>query len=296
MKTFLDALEADLASLAEHPHTAHGSPRPRAALPAAQRYALQKPRGCGRRIAAVCAVLASVGVAAVVAPLTWAPESLPVFDAPTADASSLDGRPGVPSASKYALRDSRRFQTRGGAGYVVASKDGEQVCLVIPDARTPGTFGSGCASLARVKRRGLAGELGGPASRGHRGESTVAFVLPAGTDPELRLTGPRGPIPFSVSGGVATATLRSAATLHYEVRGTPRRHEFEAPLGRSDDYIAVRCRGYEVRLPVPEPSSAGPPPAYRLDGECRNPKHRRYAPGGGRHGDRHPPTRTWLAG
>lgn len=225
MRSFLDGLGAELATLASR-YPAPGQPAPRPST-------VQGPAATRRRTRAPTrlAILATAtGAAAAIALAASAPDRLPVFNAPTADASPLAGQPGTPPARRFAWRDGRAFATPDGTGYVVRSSDGQQLCLVLPDAAIAGSFGSSCSELPLVERSGLAGELLTQPTKRQAGRSLVAFVLPVGTARHVRLTGPDGVIPVTVSAGVAAARLRSAATLHFEVRGRSRRHHFEAPF------------------------------------------------------------------
>ena len=238
MRHFLDELDGQLAVVAREP-------APRLRAPSAR-----VPR-TWRRLAAGGALAAAGALAAVGLGASSSPE-LPVFGAPQADASALAGRPGVPPAAQFDLASSRVFLTPDGPGHVIESRDGRQLCIVLPDRVIPGSFGSRCARRPSIDQLGLAGEMV-EAGRGRRaGRALVAFVLPARTGTDVRMVEPDGTaIPVAVHDGVAVAALRTEALLRFDVGGRPRQHRFEAPFGRGT--VEIDCGRHAIRIPAPEP-------------------------------------------
>ncbi len=223
MRTFLDELDRRLVDAAV----------PRATVP--------------RRVVAA-GTLAAVAL--------WAGSSavLPVLGARPADARALAGKPGVPPADRFDLGASRAFPTPDGPGHIIPSHDGRRLCVVLPDRSAPGTYGSSCATLARIDARGLAGEMVAAGRPLQPGRSLVAFVLPSGTGASVELVGPDGEaLAVSVHSGVAVATLQTEALLRFDVDGAARVHRFEAPF--VDDDVVLRCADRVVARPAPSPAN-----------------------------------------
>lgn len=256
MRSFLDTLDGGLRRAA----AVAAAPAP--AAPPLARNARQ--RWLNR--AGIPAALVA-GAAGVLTLSAGTPSGLPVLDAPSADASALAGGAGVPPSSGYDLRRSRAFPTPAGTGYVVPSRDGGALCVVLPDGAAPRSFGSGCAPRPRVETDGLAGEVAHAGSRSRPGRTQIAFVLPRGAGSDVRLEGASGALPVSVHSGVAVATLETAATLRYEVGGAAREQDFSAPLAPPRTAV-LRC-GRQV-VEVPPPPEPGPIDQQRL---CRQRPH-----------------------
>lgn len=277
MRSFLDELDGRLAELAAETAAAPSTIRPRPSRPEPE--PVRRPRAPRGRWAAVslgCGIAAAIGLLAATLSAGGS-ATLPILGAPPADASALAGKPGVPPAGRFDLASSRVFPTPDGPGRVILSLDGQRLCVVLPDRAAPGTYGSGCAARQQVGADGLAGEMVAASSRNAPGRALVAFVLPAGTGPELRLVTPEGAVvPVAVHAGVAVATLSTEALLNFEVDGIPRVHRFEAPP--MDRTVTVDCGDHLVSLPAP--ASRGRKHPWLLRG--RSELCRQAPPGRGR--------------
>ena len=259
MRDFVDASERLLATLAGET-VAGPSPAPRTS----------RTRGRATRpliaLAGVMAITILLGSSAELAQRT---RDLRVWSAPEANAASLSGRPGAPPAASYDYARSRPFATPDGQGYVVPSHGERSLCLVLPDATLPGTFGSSCVRTATVARRGTIGQMVRPA-RGHQpGRVLTAFVLPAGASPDVRVTSGDREVSTSVAHGVVVVVTTAAATLRYEAQGRVHLRELGAPFREADD-VTIACGDELVRVDVPPtPRGGGAPPRLNTARLCR---------------------------
>ncbi len=109
--------------------------------------------------------------------------ALPAFSRPAIDIADRASKLPPGMSKGFDLRHARSFSTSKGVGYIVASSDGASVCIVVPDP--PAGYGSTCASIKEVLRRGLIGELVAPAPDAGRTE-VVVLQADAAATPILR--------------------------------------------------------------------------------------------------------------
>lgn len=218
MQDFLDGLDQRLMSLAEAQDQ--------------EAAAATHARPRRRRRPAVLGGL-TAGLAAVVAAFTMVGTSaadLPILSTATTDASRL--KDVLPSLASRGVDFSQAhvFGTPGGPGYVFQAREGGPVCMAIPDAGTPGEYGSSCSgSLAQVERDGLGAELAGDRGSDRDAQSTFAFVLPDhAKDVRVTLDGRR--VRPQIDSGVVTATSQGPARISWTVRGVPADTSFQGPF------------------------------------------------------------------
>lgn len=174
----------------------------------------------GRRLLAVSAGMLALATALVAWQISLGGRSddavaatLPALRHADRDVSRLPGLP--PSVRKRMdLRRAYEFSTASGAGFVVASPDREQICVVI--ATSDSSYRSTCARTDQVQRRGLVSGLVRP--NAPPSEKTIAVVLPDGA-PSPTIRYPDGRIKrLAVINGVATGTLPLGGFLRVVVR------------------------------------------------------------------------------
>lgn len=139
--------------------------------------------------------------------------TLPALRHARSDVSRLTALP--PNVRKTMdLRRAYEFSTASGTGYVLASANQKQICVVLakPDAE----FQSTCASSNAVHSRGLVSGLVRPKTHGVL--TTVAVVLPDGAPAPTIRYGDGSIKRLVVLNGVATATLPPGGLLRVAAR------------------------------------------------------------------------------
>lgn len=242
MNDFVAALGTRLEELSET--TTAAAPAGRAAAPVRHRRRL--PSGSRRRWSPIGGALSAAGVlattTAVLVTLASTDEAqLPVFGTPASDASALRGTQGFPAGSGLDLRQARAFATPGGTGYVVPSTSGPSaVCIALPDADT-GSYGSGCAPLAKAERDGELAALSGERS------TIAAFLLPVGGRGPVTLVEGRRRRAVPVQSGVAVVQVERRATLEYRAPGGVRTRSVPGPFKGP---LRINCEGRRSPLKV----------------------------------------------
>lgn len=207
MDAYIDALEVTIKEAARRQHRDRARRRgDDRAVAARRRRALRLAMG-----AAASAALAAAAVAVLPQggkPSAAQAATLPVFSRASTDIAQTRELPADLSRG-FDLAHARAFATSKGTGYVVASTDGRSVCMVIPDP--PAGYGSTCAPLAEVQRRGLIGERVAPTPSA--GRSEVIVVQPAAMPAPTLRDGDGKARTLDVRDGVATAIITRTGTL-----------------------------------------------------------------------------------
>jgi hypothetical protein len=178
-------------------------------------------------LAATSVVLAAVIVSVILLDASSPPSALaqkfPVFSAASVQPSraALGVMPANVKASA-----SVAIQTAHGAGYVMASDKGRELCVAVPapsaravlEAVREGAYTGardvgGCVTVARAERKGIV--LVAPLE--HRGVEVVIVLPAAASAPVIRREGHTTTL--KVKDGTAVANVYSAAAMEYEVGG-----------------------------------------------------------------------------
>lgn len=217
MKDFLDQLDDRLQALAVLETTPADTTRPKKAR-----------RRRGAWLGAITATLAAGAAAFTMTGTSLA--DLPILDTPTTDASGI--RQAVPAVADRGVDFSKAhsFGTPGGPGYVLVTPETDTVCIVVPDAEAPGTYGSSCGTpLERVEREGLFVEMVGDQGQNPDATNLVAFVMPDGAE-DVRLRTEGRTTEPELQSGVLVEELRKEGVLSWTVDGKPFRRLVEGPF------------------------------------------------------------------
>lgn len=250
MRDFLDGLDERLAAIAVDPP----EPAPAAVTRKARRL----------RRAIVGALTAGVGtVIAIFAMTGTSLADLPILSTGTTDATAI--RRQVPAVQRAGVDFSKAhaFGTPGGPGYVLATPKQDTVCIVIPDPRAPGDYGSSCGTpLAAVEADGLAAELVGDRGIDPNATSIFAFVLPDDAD-DVRLRSGGRTRDAEVEAGVAVGEITEQTDVLWTVDGKSASKRFEGPFQGTGGGLATCPDGRTVPLPdvgAERPATPGVPP------------------------------------
>jgi hypothetical protein len=225
MDAYIQALEATIREGARRQHRQRPKTQPRRKLLLAT-------------AAAAALTATALGLGAVLrsgeAGLAQA-AALPAFSRPATDVADRAARLPSGISKGFDLRNARSFATSKGAGYVIASSDGASVCVVLPDP--PAGYGSTCATIDEVVRRGLIGERVAPAPNTGRTEVVVlqADAVPA---PVLRDSAGRTRS-LHVRDGIATTVITRAGRL--TVAGRDGKRSIEVRPFEPQGAIWVEC-------------------------------------------------------
>lgn len=171
------------------------------------------------------------------------------------------------------LRHAYAFPFGEHTAYVLSSRDRQNVCLVLPDP--PAGFGSTCATLASVKRRGLVGMLIAPSGTSAR--SRIAVVLPDDVPaPEIRYRD-GDTVRLSVTDGVATAAIRGEGTLIVTAQDGSRRVAVQRQEPEGEQWVDCGD-GHGVKVTDPSHLAIPNPPECRSTGQPTQPSPRRPQP------------------
>ncbi len=218
--------------------------------PGRRRDATPRPAPLARwRAMLTGATAAATAVAATTVVLTGSSAAgLPILATETSDAS-------VASTSRLEragvdFRQAHAFDTPDGPGWVVASADGQKICIAIPDSTSPGEYPTTCGPTARVEQAGMALEIVGDKTNDAAAINLVGLILPLGAE-DIRLRTAGTVAPATVEAGVAVAALRGPGTFTYRLGERRHSRMFEGPFERS----FFKCNGKHYPLPAPDPET-----------------------------------------
>lgn len=199
MRDFLDQLDDALVSIAPHENAA------------------RRPRARPAKLAGVAAILATAGAAFTMTGTSVA--GLAILDTPTTDVTQI--RDAVPEVAEAGVDFSKAhvFGTAGGPGYALVNEETDTVCLVAPDAQSPGDYGSSCKRpIDMIEREGMSLQIVRDTAGLPGATSTTIVLLPEdATDVELRSAGRT--ITPEIDAGVAAFELQTDGTLQWTVDG-----------------------------------------------------------------------------
>lgn len=226
MRDFFDDLEQRLAVMAEqHPELQPSAP---------QRRSRRRPAILG----AIAALLAAIAAAFAMTGTSLA--DLPILDTPTRDASELKDQVPGPARAGVDFTKAHAFETPGGPGYVLVNKERQVLCLVVPDAESPGDYGSACSPIAKVERKGMLTEMVGDLGTDPKATSLATFILPEGAEDVRLRTGKRTSEP-RIQDGVVVLDIKEESTLQWTVDGRPGRLLLEGPFPATSS-LMIECR------------------------------------------------------
>jgi hypothetical protein len=267
MRDYINDLDQRLAALAAEP------------VPAVDQYddrlaelAVDEPRARHRR-AKRAGIIGSITVAltALVAGITLSTTSmatLPIFDTPTQDASSVKSQlPRRTQLNGILLKKAHPFDTPAGKGFVMFDKDRSLVCVVLRDAASPPSepqYGQTCKSpLSEVERDGLQLEIVGDLGADPKAVALSAFVLPKSAE-DVRLRSAGATRPASVQAGVVVTSLQKEATLLWTVDGKPFERLLEGPFPPTTGFMYDCGNGRMATVPAPDLKGLTPSQQHKL--------------------------------
>lgn len=219
MRDFLDELDSRLAILAdEHPDL---DPTPAPAPPARRR----------RRPALLGGLTALIATAAAAFTMTGTSlADLAILSTPTTDATAIKARAGAAAKAGVDFSKAHVFGTPGGPGYALVNKTTDTICLVVPDAATPGDYGSTCKRpLARVEREGMLLQSSGDTQQDPDATSLSVLILPEDAE-EVRLQVGKRPADPQITAGVVVIEHREEAILSWSQDGQRREEILPGPF------------------------------------------------------------------
>lgn len=231
MKDFLDGLDDRLTQMADD----IADEALAEVTPVRRRRSLRRPAFLG----AATGSLAILGTVFALSGTSLA--DLPILSTETTDASSLKGKAGAPPADRVDFKEAHAFGTPGGPGYVMTSPERDTVCLTIPDATTPGEYGSSCSSLSKAEREGIGAEIVGDRTFDPGATNTFAFVLPEDAG-HVRLRAADGKVTEpKVESGVVAAQVTARTVVEWTVDGRRGTATFEGPFGDPSGLLKISC-------------------------------------------------------